>query len=173
PPWPGGTAASWTPTTSAPSPGCAVCSRRRAGAARPSTTPPTAGWCSPSGADQPVDSRPARRYGPRVPRSHLRLSKPPARRSRGLALVAAVLTCVALGTTACGGSSSAAPAAATGSGPVDVLYAGSLVSLMEKQVGPGFGTATGYSFSGFSGGSTALAAQIKGKVRAAGVFVSA
>jgi len=87
--------------------------------------------------------------------------------------VIAVLTCVALGSTACGGSSSAAPATATGSGPVDVLYAGSLVGLMEKQVGPGFGTATGYTFSGFSGGSTALAAQIRGKVRAADVFVSA
>jgi molybdate/tungstate transport system substrate-binding protein len=44
---------------------------------------------------------------------------------------------------------------------------------MEKQVGPGFGKATGYSFNGFSGGSTALATQIKGGVRAADVFVSA
>jgi molybdate/tungstate transport system substrate-binding protein len=44
---------------------------------------------------------------------------------------------------------------------------------MEKQVGPGFGKATGYTFRGFSGGSTALAAQIRGGVRAADVFVSA
>jgi molybdate/tungstate transport system substrate-binding protein len=54
-----------------------------------------------------------------------------------------------------------------------VLYAGSLVDLMERQVGPGFRKATGYTFSGFSGGSTALAAQIKGGLRAADVFVSA
>jgi molybdate/tungstate transport system substrate-binding protein len=94
-------------------------------------------------------------------------------------LAAAVLTCVALGTAGCGGTGNAASGAgagsagARGSGPVDVLYAGSLVTLMEKQVGPGFEKASGYSFRGFSGGSTALAAQIKGKVRAADVFVSA
>jgi molybdate/tungstate transport system substrate-binding protein len=84
-----------------------------------------------------------------------------------------VLTGALAAATGCGGSSSAAPSTATASGPVDVLYAGSLVGLMEKQVGPGFGKATDYTFSGFSGGSTALAAQIKGKVRAADVFVSA
>jgi molybdate/tungstate transport system substrate-binding protein len=95
------------------------------------------------------------------------------RRTRGTVVAVAVLSCVALGTTACGGSSSASPGAATGGGPVDVLYAGSLVTLMERQVGPGFGTATGYTFRGFSGGSTALATQIKGGVRAADVFVSA
>jgi molybdate/tungstate transport system substrate-binding protein len=62
---------------------------------------------------------------------------------------------------------------ATGSGPVDVLYAGSLVNLMEKQIGPGFHTSSGYTFNGFSAGSSALAAQIKGKVRQGDVFVSA
>jgi molybdate/tungstate transport system substrate-binding protein len=95
------------------------------------------------------------------------------RRSRGTLLAAVVLACVLLGTAACGGSSRAATGGGTGSGPVDVLYAGSLVTLMEKQIGPGFDTATGYAFNGFSGGSTALAAQIKGGVRAADVFVSA
>jgi molybdate/tungstate transport system substrate-binding protein len=44
---------------------------------------------------------------------------------------------------------------------------------MEKTVGPGFSSASGYTFTGFSGGSTALAQQIKGKVRAADVFISA
>lgn len=68
------------------------------------------------------------------------------------------------------GSGAAAP---TGSGNVNVLYAGSLVALMEKQLGPAYEKATGYKFSGFSAGSTALAAQIKGKVRKADVFVSA
>jgi molybdate/tungstate transport system substrate-binding protein len=54
-----------------------------------------------------------------------------------------------------------------------VLYAGSLVNLMEKQIGPGFNSATGYTFQGFSAGSTALATQIKGKVRQGDVFISA
>jgi len=62
---------------------------------------------------------------------------------------------------------------ARGSGPVAVLYAGSLVNLMEKQIGPAFDTATGYSFSGFSGDSGSLATSIKDKVRQGDVFVSA
>ncbi|HUJ64579.1 MAG TPA: extracellular solute-binding protein [Acidimicrobiales bacterium] len=62
---------------------------------------------------------------------------------------------------------------ARGSGPVDVLYAGSLVNVMEKEIGPAFNAATGYTFQGFSAGSTALAAQIKGKVRQGDVFISA
>jgi molybdate/tungstate transport system substrate-binding protein len=62
---------------------------------------------------------------------------------------------------------------ARGSGPVDVLYAGSLVNVMEKEIGPAFNAATGYTFQGFSAGSTALATQIKGKVRQGDVFISA
>jgi molybdate/tungstate transport system substrate-binding protein len=100
-----------------------------------------------------------------------------------MALAAAVL--VAL--TGCGGSSGSSSASATsrssaatssssipkGSGPVNVLYAGSLVNLMEKQVGPAFDKATGYTFTGFGAGSSALATQIKGKVRPGDVFISA
>lgn len=71
------------------------------------------------------------------------------------------------------GSGSGAAAAPTGSGTVNVLYAGSLVALMEKQLGPAYEKATGYKFAGFSAGSTDLAAQIKGKVRKADVFISA
>jgi molybdate/tungstate transport system substrate-binding protein len=74
--------------------------------------------------------------------------------------------------TAAAGSPSAA-ASPTGSGPVNVLYAGSLVDLMQKQVGPAFQTATGYSVSGVSGGSKDLAAEIKGKVHQGDVFISA
>ena len=66
-----------------------------------------------------------------------------------------------------------ATTAPQGSGPVNVLYAGSLVNLMEKQIGPAFNTATGYSFSGFSGDSGSLATSIKGKVRRGDVFVGA
>jgi molybdate/tungstate transport system substrate-binding protein len=56
---------------------------------------------------------------------------------------------------------------------VDVLYAGSLVNVMEKEIGPAFNSKTGFTFQGFSAGSTALAAQIKGKVRQGDVFISA
>jgi molybdate/tungstate transport system substrate-binding protein len=74
-------------------------------------------------------------------------------------------------TTAAGSPSAAA--SPTGSGPVNVLYAGSLVDLMQKQVGPAFQTATGYSVSGISAGSKDLAAEIKGKVHQGDVFISA
>lgn len=70
-------------------------------------------------------------------------------------------------------SSPAASSAPTGSGTVNVLYAGSLVDLMQKQVGPAFQKATGYSVTGESGGSTGLATDIKGKVYKGDVFISA
>jgi len=66
---------------------------------------------------------------------------------------------------------SAAPAAGKG-GPVDVLYAGSLVDTMGK-IGPVFEKATGYTFVGFPAGSSALATEIKGRTQKADVFVSA
>ncbi len=53
------------------------------------------------------------------------------------------------------------------------MYAGSLVNLMQKQVGPAFQQATGYSVTGFSAGSKDLAAEIKGKVHQGDVFISA
>ncbi len=56
---------------------------------------------------------------------------------------------------------------------VNVLYAGSLVNLMEHGVGPAFDAATGDTFRGFGGGSNGLANQIKGKLRHADVFISA
>lgn len=64
------------------------------------------------------------------------------------------------------------PAAAAG-GEVNVLYAGSLVNLMEHGLGEAFGKATGDTFRGFGGGSNGLANQIKGKQRRADVFISA
>ncbi len=70
-------------------------------------------------------------------------------------------------------SSGAAGGARRGSGPVDVLYAGSLVTLMKESVGPAFQSATGYTFSGVSGDSGSLANQIKGRTQLADVFVSA
>ncbi|MGC1777595.1 MAG: extracellular solute-binding protein [Xanthobacteraceae bacterium] len=63
--------------------------------------------------------------------------------------------------------------AAFAAGKVSVLYAGSLVNLMEHGVGPAFEKAGGDTFQGFAGGSSGLANQIKGKLRQGDVFVSA
>jgi molybdate/tungstate transport system substrate-binding protein len=56
---------------------------------------------------------------------------------------------------------------------VVVLYAGSLVNLMEHGVGPAFDKTTGDKFQGFAGGSNGLANQIKGRLRRGDVFISA
>lgn len=58
-------------------------------------------------------------------------------------------------------------------GTVNVLYAGSLVNLMEHGIGPAFNKATGNQFQGFAGGSVLLANQVKGKLRQGDVFISA
>ena len=63
--------------------------------------------------------------------------------------------------------------AAFASGTVNVLYAGSLVNLMEHGIAPAFDKASGDTFQGFAGGSSGLANQIKGKLRQDDVFVSA
>jgi molybdate/tungstate transport system substrate-binding protein len=44
---------------------------------------------------------------------------------------------------------------------------------MEHSLGPKFEQASGDTFQGFSAGSSALASQIKGKVRQGDVFISA
>ena len=56
---------------------------------------------------------------------------------------------------------------------VNVLYAGSLVNIMERSVGPAFESENGDHFQGFAGGSNKLANEIKGKLRRGDVFVSA
>jgi molybdate/tungstate transport system substrate-binding protein len=58
-------------------------------------------------------------------------------------------------------------------GGVNVLYAGSLVNLMEHGIGPAFDKASGDTFQGFAGGSNKIANEIKGKLRQGDVFVSA
>ena len=60
-----------------------------------------------------------------------------------------------------------------GGGTVSVLYAGSLVNVMEQQIGPAFAKATGYGYQGYGAGSTAVANQIKGKLKRGDVFISA
>jgi molybdate/tungstate transport system substrate-binding protein len=79
----------------------------------------------------------------------------------------AALAAVALALAGCGSSDS------SGGGTVSVLYAGSLVSLMEHQLGPAFAHAKGYTYQGVGAGSTELVAQIKGHVRRGDVFISA
>jgi molybdate/tungstate transport system substrate-binding protein len=79
---------------------------------------------------------------------------------------------------ACGSSTATTTGGAAASkgdahGSVSVLYAGSLVNLMEHDLGPAFTRADGYSFVGFGAGSTELVAQIKGGVRQGDVFISA
>jgi molybdate/tungstate transport system substrate-binding protein len=72
------------------------------------------------------------------------------------------------------GAASGAPLARhAASGTVSALFAGSLLNYMERDFGPSFAKAAGYGYRGFAGGSTELAAQIKGDVRQGDVFVSA
>jgi molybdate/tungstate transport system substrate-binding protein len=89
----------------------------------------------------------------------------------GLAGIALVLAALA---GACGSSSSASSSRPSGShGSLNVLYAGSLETLMNQRLGPAFEHATGYSFNGYPAGSKDLASEIKGKVRQGDVFISA
>jgi len=94
------------------------------------------------------------------------------RTATALAAIAALAIAASLITVA---SSTAAPTAGTAAskGKVSAIFAGSLVDIMEKALGPEFTAATGYPFEGFGGGSNEDAAAIKGKVRQAEVFVSA
>lgn len=87
-----------------------------------------------------------------------------------LSLACVVLLLLAL-LSACGSSTSGTTA--TPKGNISVLYAGSLVYIMEKKVSPAFNQATGYTFQGEGKGSTALANEIKGKLRTPDVFISA
>ncbi len=86
------------------------------------------------------------------------------------AAVAALVAAVALPVAGVG---PAGAATAKRSGSVSVLYAGSLVNLMRTAVDGAFHRATGYKVTGISGGSTALAQEIKGGVYRADVFISA
>ncbi len=54
-----------------------------------------------------------------------------------------------------------------------MLYAGSLVNIMEHEVGPAFDKATGYTFEGEGKGSLALMNEIKDHLRSPDVFISA
>jgi len=64
-------------------------------------------------------------------------------------------------------------ASAADDNTVNVLYAGSLVNLMERSVGPAFEKETGLHFQGYAAGSNKIANEIKGKLRRGDVFISA
>jgi molybdate/tungstate transport system substrate-binding protein len=87
-------------------------------------------------------------------------------------VLAAVL---ALGATAaiCVSASSAGTRRPAASGTVSVLYAGSLVNVMENKIGPAFSKATGYGYQGFGAGSKQVATEIKSKLIRGDVFISA
>jgi molybdate/tungstate transport system substrate-binding protein len=63
--------------------------------------------------------------------------------------------------------------AMAGNEVVSVLYAGSLVNLMERGIGPAFEKETGLRFSGYAAGSNKLANEVKGRLRRGDVFISA
>ncbi len=67
----------------------------------------------------------------------------------------------------------AMPPTASAEGVVNVLYAGSLVNLMEHSIGPAFAKASGDQFRGYAGGSNKVANEIKGQLRRGDVFISA
>src|SRR6516225_58349 len=56
---------------------------------------------------------------------------------------------------------------------VNVLYAGSLVNLMERSAGPVFEQKIGDRFQGYAGGSNKIANEIKDKLRRGDAFISA
>lgn len=93
------------------------------------------------------------------------------RRAAGLALSTLLASGLVGGLFA--GSAFATTAARGHSGSVDVLYAGSFLDLMQQQLAPAFHKATGYTVSGFSDGSSALASEIKGGTEVGDVFISA
>jgi molybdate/tungstate transport system substrate-binding protein len=71
------------------------------------------------------------------------------------------------------GASTSEEGQVRGSGPVHVMYAGSLTRFFEKKLGPAFEAATGFTFQGEGKGSVAIANLIKGKVKTPDVFISA
>lgn len=93
----------------------------------------------------------------------------------GMVLVLAAAGCGSgpSSTTPTSSAAAATTSRASGHGTVSVLYAGSLVNMMEHDLGPAFSRATGYAYQGVGAGSTELVSQIKGKVRQGDVFISA
>jgi molybdate/tungstate transport system substrate-binding protein len=81
---------------------------------------------------------------------------------------------LALGLAACGNGPAPSGPGGGGGGPetASVAYAGSLLYLAEKVLGPGFAAATGDKFSGRGAGSLALSQEIASGEIAPNVFMS-
>lgn len=96
----------------------------------------------------------------------------------------AALACLGLAAAGCGSSSAAShgsggSSAGSGSnggsaahGTASVAYAGSLIYLNEKVVGPGFTKTTGYGYTGRGAGADALSAEISSGEIHPNVFIS-
>ncbi len=95
------------------------------------------------------------------------------RRALTLAAVATLALTAGHAVAATSSSARSMPDAHATAAKVSAIFAGSLVDIMEKSLGPEFTTATGYPFEGYGGGSNEDAAQIKGRIRQGDVFVSA
>lgn len=96
----------------------------------------------------------------------------PARRATTVSSFAVAAT-LGLTLAACGGAGSPAPGGtAAGTQTASVAYAGSLLYLSEKILGPGFSSATGYEYSGRGAGSLTLSQEIASGEIAPNVFMS-
>ena len=94
-------------------------------------------------------------------------------RSRRLATLVALSIVCSFSISAGVAPSLANASPAKHSGTVDVLYAGSLLDLVQQKIDPAFNEVTGYTVSGVSNGSSALATEIKGGTEVGDVFLSA
>jgi molybdate/tungstate transport system substrate-binding protein len=74
---------------------------------------------------------------------------------------------------ACGGPPTAPTAGSGNAKSISVLYAGSLVNLMERGIGPAFQKQAGIAYQGQGAGSVALANAIKDKTKGGDIFISA
>jgi molybdate/tungstate transport system substrate-binding protein len=92
---------------------------------------------------------------------------------RALAVTFSSLLVAAMFLGFLGTSRSSAATTTKHSGTVNVLYAGSFLDLMQQKLDPAFHNATGYTVSGISAGSSALASEISGGTVVGDVFISA
>ncbi len=99
----------------------------------------------------------------------------PPRCSRVLTIaLLSLCSLVSLCISGCGSTTASSSSATPRSGgTVQVMYAASLVNIMENQVKSAFSQSSGYTFSGEAKGSLALANEIKGRLRRPDVFISA
>lgn len=89
-----------------------------------------------------------------------------------LCLISFPLVIFTLLVSACGSTTASTPSSFS-KGTVSVLYAGSLVTIMEHDIQPAFDKSTGYTLQGEGKGSAALATEITSHLRTPDIFISA